>query len=292
MFKRILLTTDLSAASDAVINCMEDFKTLGVEEITLFYACGVRHLVALAEVIKESVEPYLISQQKKLESQGFKTVVKIAPGIPYEEIKKVAQQKDISLIVIGSQGQSAFNHIMERLGGVASDILHSHEKPLLLIRTRVTEKDGIQKVEALCKNLKNRILFATDFSDISLQAFKYVEAMVEDGCKKVTLMHVQDKVRIEKHLYNKLDDFNNEDSFRLERLKEQLLMKGAEDVDIKIPYGIPSKEILDEAMNDYTLIIMGSQGRGFFQEIFIGSVSHNVAKNANVSLLLIPSVLR
>ena len=38
MFKRILLTTDLSAASDAVINCMEDFKTLGVEEITLFYA--------------------------------------------------------------------------------------------------------------------------------------------------------------------------------------------------------------------------------------------------------------
>ena len=36
MFKRILLTTDLSAASDAVINCMEDFKTLGVEEITLF----------------------------------------------------------------------------------------------------------------------------------------------------------------------------------------------------------------------------------------------------------------
>ena len=82
MFKKILIATDLSEASDEIINCLTDFKTLGVEEVILFYACGVRHLDALSEDIKQSVEPYLIEKQKIIESRGFNVSVEIAPGIP------------------------------------------------------------------------------------------------------------------------------------------------------------------------------------------------------------------
>lgn len=292
MFKKILIAIDLSEASDAVIGCLADFKSLGVEEVILFYACGIRHLDALAENIKQSVEPYLIEKQKILEAQGFKTSLEIAPGIPSEELKRVAEQMDVSLIVIGSHGESAASHILFRFGGVTSEVLHSHEKPLLMVRIKVEEKDGIRKVESLCKNLKDRILFATDFSDISMRAFLYVEKLVEDGCKKITLLHIQDKVKIEKYLSDRLEEFNAIDNERLEMFKKQLLSKGAEDVEIKILYGIPAKEIVDEAKNGYSLIVMGSQGRGFFHEIFIGSVSHNVARSADVSLLLIPSVER
>lgn len=105
-------------------------------------------------------------------------------------------------------------------------------------------------------------------------------------------MHVQDKTKIEKYLSEKLEEFNQIDNTRLELRKHLLLKKGAEEVNIKILYGIPAKEILTESKNGYSLIIMGSQGRGFFKEIFIGSVSHNVARNSDVSLLLIPSVDR
>ena len=292
MFKKILIATDLSEASDAIINCLSDFKTLGVEEVILFYACGIRHLDALAENIKQSVEPYLIEKQKIIESQGFNVSVEIAPGIPSEEIKKVAEQKGISLIVIGSHGESAASHLFFRFGSVTSEVLHSHEKPLLMIRNNVVEKDGVRKIVSLCQNLKDRILFATDFSDISMRAFMYVERLVEDGCMKVTLLHVQDKVKIEKYLLDKLEEFNAIDTERLEMLRKQLISKGAEEVEIKIQYGIPAKEIVDESKNGYSLIVMGSQGRGFFHEIFIGSVSHNVARHADVSLLLIPSADR
>lgn len=289
MFNKILLATDLSASSDAIINCMADLKLLNVEEVILFYACGVRHITALAETIKQSVEPDLLRQQKVLESQGFKTILEIAPGTPSEELKRVSKEKNVSLVVIGSHGESAASHLLFRFGGVTSEVLHSHEKPLLLIRTKVLEEAGLRKVETMCQNLKERILFATDFSDISMVAFQYVEKLVEVGCKKVTLIHVQDKIRIEKYLSDKLEEFNSIDTERLEMRKQQLLKKGAEEVEIKIVYGIPSKEIIEESKKGYSLIVMGSQGRGFFKEIFIGSVSHNVARSAEVSILLIPA---
>jgi len=95
MFKRVLIATDLSASSDAIIDCMAELKPFEVEEVILFYACGVRHLDTIAELIKQSVETNLIRQQKKLESQGFKTNLIIMPGIPSEELKRVCTQKQV-----------------------------------------------------------------------------------------------------------------------------------------------------------------------------------------------------
>ena len=50
---------------------------------------------------------------------------------------------------------------------------------------------------------------------------------------------------------------------------------------IDIPYGSPIQEILRAAeRNDESLIVMGSQGRGFIGEVFLGSVSHQVVRGA------------
>jgi len=290
MFKKILIASDLSPASDSVITCMKGFKSLGVEEVILFYALGIRHLDSLKYLMEDSVKPALIKQQNTITKEGFNTTLEIAPGIPSEEIKRVAQQKDVSLIVIGSHGESAASHLLFRIGGVTSEVLHSHERPLLLIRTKVTEVNGEKCIEPSCIDFREKILFATDFSDISLRAFKYVERIVEDGCKNVTLLHVQGWAKNDKYLSNKLDVFKKVDKKRLELLKKVLIEKGAVDVEVKIPYGNPTQEILNESKNGYTLIVMGSQGRGFIKELFLGSVSHNVTRNAEVSVLLIPAL--
>lgn len=290
MFKKILIASDLSPASDAIISCMNGFRSLGVEEIILFYALGIKYLDSLKYLIQDAVEPKLIKQKSTLENFGFNTTLEIVPGIPSEELKRVAKEKDVSLIVIGSHGETAASHLLFRIGGVTSEVLHSHEKPLLLIRTKVSEVNGEKCVETSCADFKGRILYATDFSDTAQRAFNYVEKIVEDGCKNVTLLHVQDKSKIDKHLKDKLDEFNKIDTERLEMLKERLIKKGAENVTIKIPYGNPTQEILNESKNGYTLIVMGSQGRGFIKELFIGSVSHNIARSADISVLLIPAL--
>lgn len=290
MFKKILIASDLSPVSDSVITCMKGFKSLGVEEVILFYALGIRHLDSLKYLIKDAVEPALIKQQNTIKAEGFNTILEIAPGIPSEEIKRVAQEKNVSLIVVGSHGESAASHLLFRIGKVTSEVLHSHEKPLLLIRTKVTEVNGEKCVAPPCVDFKEKILYATDFSDTAQRAFDYAERIVEDGCKNVTLIHVQDKTKIDKHLKDKLDEFNRIDIERLEMLKERLVKKGATNVEIKIPYGNPTQEILNESKNGYTLIVMGSQGRGFIKELFLGSVSHNVARSADMSVLLMPAL--
>jgi nucleotide-binding universal stress UspA family protein len=290
MFKRVLVASDLSAASDVVIGCVKVFHSLGVEEVILFHALGIKHLDSLKYVLQEYVEPRLIHQKTVLESYGFKTVLEIAPGIPSEELKRVSKEKDVSLIIMGSHGQSAATHLLFRIGGIATEVLHSHEKPLLLVRTKIAVKDGEKCIEASCADLKKRILYLTDFSDTAHRAFSYVETLVECGCKNVTLMHVQDKSKIGKHLGGNLEEFNAIDTDRLELLRDKLIRKGAHDIAIKIPYGIPIEEILSESKNGYSLIVMGSQGRGFYHELFIGSVSHNVSRYADISVLLIPAL--
>lgn len=290
MFKKILFATDISKASDAVLKCGNGLKNLGAEEVILFYALGVRHIESLKYLLKDISEPALLRQKKILEDQGLNVKLEIAPGIPSEEINRYAEQNNVSLIVIGTHGETAAQHILFRIGGVTSEILHSHKKPLLVVRTKVTEINGEKCVESSCEDFDKNILYPTDFSETAYRAFTYLEKIVESGAKKVTLMHVQDKSKIDKHLKDKLDEFNKIDTERLEMHKKTLLEKGAKDVQIKISYGIPTKEILEEAKKDYSLIVMGSQGRGFIEEIFVGSVSHNVVRNANTSVLLVPAL--
>lgn len=76
-------------------------------------------------------------------------------------------------------------------------------------------------------------------------------------------------------------------------LKAKLMEKGAKQVKIASPYGSPISEILKESQqDDYSLIVMGSQGRGFIKEVFLGSVSHNVVRLATLPVLLIPALRR
>ena len=155
MFKKILIASDLSPASDCLIACMKGFRSVGVEEVILFYALGISHLDSLKYLIEDSVKPALIKQQNTIKKEGFNTTLEIAPGIPSEEIKRVAQEKDVSLIVIGSHGESAAYHPLFAIGRVTSEVLHSHQKPLLLIKTKMTDQQNNQELQEIVENAIN-----------------------------------------------------------------------------------------------------------------------------------------
>lgn len=292
MFEKILIATDLSRAADSIVNCGGAFKQLGAEKAFLCHALGLKHLEELKYQLLPVVEPRLKKQKDILEKTGLKTETIIAPGIASIEINRISEEKDVSLIVLGAHGESLASHLLFKFGSVASELLHSHKKPLLLVRTEVIEeKDRETCVKISCSDFRRKILYATDFSDNSHRAFLYLEEIVKRGCKEIALIHVQEKARIEKYLEHKLEEFNKIDAERLEMLRKKLLEKGAKNVWLKIPYGNPTSEILNELKGgDYSLVVMGSQGRGFIQEIFLGSVSHNIARDASVSVLLIPAL--
>lgn|SRR5512139_3682184 len=287
MFKTIVIATDLSLASDHVIGCLRELRAWGVKEAVLVHAFGLRHLVDMATAFAKTAEPKLAEQKAVLQARGFRTDVEFAPRSPSLEVNRIAKEREASFIVVGSHGATLSSEVL--LGGAALAILERAELPVLVIRVKVYDEEAKKRCEVACEDLTKHILFATDFSDNAERAFGYLEKIVEQGAKRVTLLHVQSKTRFRKYLEDRLGEFNKIDQGRLERLKAELLGKGAGKVDIFIPYGFPIQEILRFAdESDPSLIVMGSQGRGFISQIFLGSVSYNVVRNSPIPVLVVP----
>ena len=105
----------------------------------------------------------------------------------------------------------------------------------------------------------------------------------------MTLLHVQDKNKIDTYLIEKLEDFNESDMARLNQLADEIRAVNPVEVEVSLPFGSPTSEILKVIReHDISLVVMGSQGRGFIEEIYLGSVSHNIARLSDASVLLVP----
>ncbi len=289
MFTKIVVATDLSTASDRVIACLRGLKPLGARQAVLVHALGLRHLDIMKYELARWAEPRLAQQKTLLESLGYETSVEIPPGIPEVEVNRIATEQGASLIVVGSHGVTLAPEVL--IGGVALAILHRATRPVLVMRVQMTEQNQAPECEAVCADFTKHILYPTDFSYNAEHAFRYLEAIVKAGAKRVTLLHVQDRAKIDPHLKHKLEDFNRIDTERLQRHRDALLKLGATEVNIELPYGSPMQEILRLARErGVSEIVMGSQGRGFIAEVFLGSVSHQIARHASVPVLFVPAV--
>lgn len=289
MFKKMLVATDLSEASERFVCALGSLKAIGTRHAVLIHCFNVRDVGIMADRLMELSKPLFERQKKMLQDLGFKVTAKMILGLPQSEINHQADEHDCSLIVVGSTGHTVVGEIL--LGGVASAVIHSATRPVLILRMKAPGED-IKEVSMTCKcDCLQHVLFPTDFSDNAEHAFAYVRKLAACGAKRITLLHVQDKGRIDKHLKNRLEEFNRIDTERLQRLKEDLKKLGVKKVNIELPYGSPKKEIVDRARADnVSLVVMGSQGRGYMGDIFLGSVSHAVTRHSEVPVLLIPAV--
>jgi len=289
MFSRLIIATDLSPASFAVVNCLGGLKALGAKQCLLLQCLSFQEAASIAfSYTTAFLESTLRQQKEALETQGFEVETRVVPGFAKHEINRIAAAEDYSLIVVGSLGHSLAGEAS--LGGVAYDVIHHARKPVLLVRLEVKPGDGQECVQAAPCDFSEHILFPTDFSETADHAFTYVEQLVANGAKRVTLFHVQDKARIEPHLTHRLEEFNQIDRGRLEKMAEALRGRGGADIDIALCYGSPFAEITRAIRERKAhLVVMGSQGRGFVKELFLGSVSHNVARHSDAAVLLIPA---
>jgi len=226
----------------------------------------------------------LKDQKEILEKQGFAVTTRIVSSNAKQEVNRIAGKEDYSLIVVGHSHSKVRDTF---LGTIAYNVIDSARKPALVVPV---QKKGGEYTCVRHAGLREHILYPTDFSENADLAFSYVEDFVHQGAKHVTLFHVQDKTRIEPYLGDRLEEFNKIDYSRLESMKESLKKKGNPIIDIELAYGAPYSEIIRLVRErDISLVVMGSQGRGFVQELFLGSVSHNIARNSEAAVLLIPA---
>ena len=139
-----------------------------------------------------------------------------------------------------------------------------------------------------------KILYPTDFSDVSKRAMDFVKQLKDAGSEEVIILHVIDKSSL-----NALAMYTSKDFLKIEKgweekaeedmrlLEKELKEKGFK-VKARIEEAIPFREILRvEEEEDVSLIVIGSHGLSNIQEMFLGSVSEKVIRGAKKPVLVV-----
>ncbi|MGD0845393.1 MAG: universal stress protein [Geobacteraceae bacterium] len=288
MFKKALICMESGSHSPELATCISGLLNLGIKEclVTQFltYSEAVAASFTLAEV---ELQQYVEGLRQQLQEAGFVAEAKTVSGTSHREAYRLAEEHGCDLVVVECRYDTVAGEMLA--GGVAASVIHHLTVPTLVVRVEVSDAHGGKRLSGKPCDFTGHALFPTDFSENADHAFAYLEELASNGLKRVTLLHVQDNVRIDPHLRDRLDEFNALDRERLNNLEARLRKKGATTVETRLSYGNPSVELLNAVRDtDPSFVVMGSQGRGFVTELFLGSVSHNMVRLSPVPILLIP----
>jgi nucleotide-binding universal stress UspA family protein len=297
LFKHAIVALDLSEASELILDCVPHLKKFGTEKITLITVVPVPYTGMRSEFSTDEERGRLKEYKKKLEEAGFEVRFEIRSGThfyPPTEILAEADECGADYVVIANRGHSKVQELL--LGSTASELLQRSPLPVYLINVEVewhdddTDKRKLVLSQAAGKSL-DHILFATDFSETAERAFNVVKFFEGQGLvKKLSMIHVQG------HHYMALNDpatfeeVTRRNREQLDKVRNSLSDHTRNETDIIVTFGTPAKEIVSAAEEKgATMIVMGSQGRGFIEKFFIGGVSTQVTRISSLPVLLIPA---
>jgi nucleotide-binding universal stress UspA family protein len=139
-----------------------------------------------------------------------------------------------------------------------------------------------------------KILYPTDFSDVSKKAIDYIKQLRKGGSETVIVVHVINERgmrAIERYASGKSMEIEQrimDDAKQELKVIEDDLEKSGFKVKTMIQRGVPLLEILKaEEKEDISVIVIGSHGKSNLEEMFLGSVSEKVSRKCKSPVLII-----
>ena len=296
-FIHAVVALDDSDASDLIIDALPHFQQFGTKKITLVTVVPVPFTGERTEFKTDAHTERLNTYKAALEKEGFTVDVDLRSGTyfyPPSEILTSADENDADFVIIGSRGQSKVQEML--LGSTATEVLHRSRLPVFLINIDIqTDEDDPKKRRLVMtqsiKGSLNHVMHATDFSDTADRAFDVVKALDSDGLiDKISFIHVQGHHAIALKDPVSREALTEQNMDELEDMRNSLSDKTRDNSEIIITFGTPGKEIVQAIEdNNVTLAVMGSQGKGFVHEFFLGGVSSQVTRFSKVPVLLVPA---
>ncbi|MDZ7667449.1 MAG: universal stress protein [Desulfotignum sp.] len=146
-----------------------------------------------------------------------------------------------------------------------------------------------------------KILYPTDFSDVSKKALAYIKQLNPAGAEQVIIMRIINENKLERFSEGAAwvgmdaEEFREQTYQRLtEEANEQIktieteLKEAGFDTKTMVERGDPYSKILDVAeKEDVSIIILGSHGRSNLSSVLLGSVSDHIIRHARQPVLVI-----
>jgi nucleotide-binding universal stress UspA family protein len=280
MFRKVLVAMDLSPATEALVSALPAMKEFGTEELNLVHVAR-----PLTDPVSRSLRKVgdlktrLNALGDRLKDEGFEVTVDVPTGAPAVEIVKAAGSREPDIILVGSRSRTRIQEAF--VGSVSWEVVRQARRPVLLQRIEANRPDPEAALESRGVGLPRRVLHPTDFSEIAVRAKPWLLELAGRGSITFTLLHV---------LPVAANDRKAEARERLDELAAELREAGATEVKVEVRLGTPHEEVLAAGGRDSeTLVVMGSNGRGFLPGMVLGSESRQIVRRASARTLLIPA---
>ena len=153
-----------------------------------------------------------------------------------------------------------------------------------------------------------KILYATDLSKNSTYAFQYAVDLAERYGADITILYVLEALNSTgqtilgaylgpEHLLENVEARREHIKERIRKRLEVYLEKvpqefsgfNATTAEVVISEGYPAEQILEQADKlDCDMIVMGTHGKGFMQQAFLGSVAKRVLRRTRKPIYIVP----
>lgn len=140
----ILVPTDFSKSSDNALTYAVAFAEKFGAKILLLHvvqdlALFIPEAVLPAPPLVPPVEQFLTAAKEALDRAirglnrpGVTIQPEVAEGVTYEEVLRVARERDVDLIVMGTHGHTGLAHVL--LGSIAEKVVRRAPCPVLTVR--------------------------------------------------------------------------------------------------------------------------------------------------------------
>jgi nucleotide-binding universal stress UspA family protein len=144
------------------------------------------------------------------------------------------------------------------------------------------------------KEMFKKILYPTDFSEVSKKAINYIKQLKEAGTQEVVVLHVLNEKGVEAMALYASGSFDEllqrvekDAADEMKKIEADLKESGFK-VKLRIEIGVPLTDILKvEEEEGVSAIVIGSHGKSNVKEMLLGSVSEKVIRKSKNPVLVI-----
>ncbi len=222
-----------------------------------------------------------IAQTAREHDEDLAVTTTVTSGTPFQTIREYARRHEIDVVAMGTTGRTGLDRVL--LGSVTENVLRTARTPVLAVPPNagdITADDVAFE----------RLLLPTDGSDGAAIAVEWGTELAKGLESTVDTLYSVDPspfsgIQEPDEIYDALERRGEE---AIETVRDRARDAGVS-ISASIASGSPASVILTYASdNDVDLIVMGTHGRTGIGQWFLGSVTENVVRQADVPVFCVP----
>lgn len=292
---KILCGTDLSKNSHRSIAAANALATRFNDPLDVVHVMHSplteRMATAVREMHEQECHDGLAEVAEQLDSRGDRAHTHLMHGHADEELVKLADDKDVGLVVVGSLGESAGRHWL--LGSCAERVAEASPKPTLIVRDELPFMKWSERRPLM-------VMVAWSFDETGEKALRWIADWRKHGPVEITVAHIDWPPEEARRLGVTMDTFSTHNDPLVQKVLERDIRERVEEI-----LGGPVDHVIvegDYGRSDFhfahianerrpDLVVCGTHQRHGFGRLAHQGFSRGLLHHCHSSVLIVPQVL-